>query len=172
MPATGAEVRLQAALAAAPLWQGRADTAGLVRLTERLGGGLLLARHPGAGFLVRPRQATAGVEEPKAWTLPPAAAPLDVRVVDAAGEPSPWAQLALWVEELRLEGPALAWLLDTRPAAGRDGTWQGRHLPARPLRLLAWTPAARERAVGGALDLLAWEVPYPWGPVVDVTVAE
>lgn len=171
-PAAGAEVMLVDSLATGnSLFSGRADGQGVVRL-PRQEAGLVLARHPGAAFLIREWRPTGGDDPANvmAWNLAAASErPLTVRIRDASGKnAAASAELAVWVDGHRLSGRLLAWLTGGSPLADPSGAWQGANLPRGPVAVLAWEPPAREQASAGSLDPQATAVGYPWPDPVEV----
>ncbi|HEX6083608.1 MAG TPA: carboxypeptidase-like regulatory domain-containing protein, partial [Thermoanaerobaculia bacterium] len=122
-PAADAEVwAFDAAMQ--PLWRGKASNDGVLELPDLTLGATLLLRHPQAASSVR---ATAGED---VWRLEPPAAPLTLTV-------DPSASIALWLDGVRLSGPALSFAAWSGPSASPDGRWTGRNLPPRELRVLA-----------------------------------
>lgn len=129
---------------------------------------MLLVRHPAAGFLVRRFERCAGAEETPEWTLPPAAGPLRLRVVDGSGSPVPWARLALTVDGGLLAGSLLRWLTGA-DAADAAGLWQGQNLPATPLAALALPAGGDGLPPVIGTGSLATEIAPPWPSVVELT---
>lgn len=169
--AAGAEVRAQPTLGnTPPVWSGMAGPQGLVEIPEQARGAFLLVRHPLGGGLVRAWDGARAARDTQTWTLPTAAPPLTVRVVQSWGDPVPWAQLAIVIAGVRLHGASLAWLASSPVGStNRQGIWQGRNLPAQGLRVLAWaSDAVAADVLSGAMDGLAEVIPYPWGTVVEV----
>ncbi|MCP4657170.1 MAG: hypothetical protein GY856_17315 [bacterium] len=78
----------------------------------------------------------------------------------------------LWIQGRRVSGPVLGWLTYSRPTANADGFWQGTHLPAASVRVLAFSRTLHEQALGGAFDGLAVEIPYPWNQDAEVPAIE
>ncbi|HVE72527.1 MAG TPA: carboxypeptidase-like regulatory domain-containing protein [Thermoanaerobaculia bacterium] len=120
-----------------PLWRGRASSEGLLELPDPPHDVLLLLRHPGAASSVR----TAKDGE---WRLDPPAQPLTLNV-------DPSAQVAVWLDGVRLAGPALSFAAWSGPSANPYGVWIGRNLPQKPLQVIA-----------GQLDALVERIDYPW----------
>lgn len=150
------------------VWAGRGGDDGVIEIPEDQAGRWLLIRHPASGFLVRRWQPGEEGEDPLTWILPPAAPPLAVRAVDNTGESVAWADFALWLGDMRLAGPCLAWLTETGAASDGSGTWRPRHLPAEPIKVLAWSLPERSDAALGAFDASATVVPFPWPDRVTV----
>jgi hypothetical protein len=172
-PAAGASVLLMGSLtAASSLFEARADVEGVVSL-PREHAGLLLVKHPRAGFLVREWRPAAD-EGSVEWSLPVLAErPLTVRVIDASGGAmAPRAELAVWVGGRRLSGASLAWLTGAPPTADANGYWIGRALPRGTVEVLAWTARARDLATTGALDAQATKVDFPWPETLEVRAFE
>lgn len=167
-PAAGAEAtRVDSAPPHRTLSTARADAAGVLEVPLEPRQGLLLLRHPGAGFGVLDwaRRVDEGTAE---WSFPPAAPPLDVRILAPGGEaPARMAGIALWVDGRRLSDGLLHWLTGALPRA-RGGAWLARGLPAGPVRVLAWLPESDAEAATGALDPLAEDVGYPWPATVEI----
>lgn len=161
-PAVGAElVATRSPASLETLWSGHADGEGKVEVPREAEGAYLLVRHPGSGFLVRDWR-RSDTEDEILWQLPAKAeAPLIVRVVDASGEAVPWASLSLWVDGLRLEASALAWLTGLAPFSNRDGVWVVSNVPAGPLEILAWRGGGEAPAAGSPARSLATELRPP-----------
>ncbi|MCP3957112.1 MAG: carboxypeptidase regulatory-like domain-containing protein [bacterium] len=173
-PAAGAEVMMVDTLAGGrQLFASRADMQGILEIPGGSAAGILLSRHPSAGFAVRPWQPVEGEGE-IALDLPPRAPQaLRVRILDSAGrDPVAGAGLALWVDGWRLSGSVLAWLTGTRPTADQTGLWMASNLPRASLAILSWATAKREDAYAGRLDALATPVASPWPEQVDVYIVE
>ncbi|MCP4546821.1 MAG: carboxypeptidase regulatory-like domain-containing protein [bacterium] len=173
-PAAGAEVRAQQTLGNTfAMWEASADSKGLIEVPEKVDGAFLLIRHPEAGSLARRWRFVDASAEADLWSLPPAGETLVVQVTRSWGrDPAPWAELALFVEDLRISGVTLAWYSWARSAADSHGSWKGNGLPARPIRLLAWMRGQEDAAVQGLLDSLAVQIPYPWDRVVELQAIE
>lgn len=171
-PAAGAEIlRLDPASPGTIFFTGRADATGAVDLPTDPPHGLLLLKHPRAAFGVIEWSEWRDQQQVD-WTFPAAAgSPLSLRIWDPAGEePARDADLALWVDDRRLSGQVLLWLLDTRPRTDHNGFWTARGLPRHSVRVLAWSRDLSANAASGALDTLATLVPYPWPPTVDIRI--
>lgn len=163
-PATGAEVlHVDPTSAGEPLYSGRADAAGVVRVPVEPKSGLLLLKHPRTAFGILDWSRLANQDRVE-WAFPPAAEiPLSVQVLDPSGEePAVGAELSLWVGERRLSGFVLRWLSGSRPRTDRNGFWIAERLPRTSVRLLATLRGVRDEPYGGALDALATEVSFPW----------
>jgi hypothetical protein len=153
------------------LWA-RADPEGVVR-PPRNRPGFLLAKHPGAAFLVREWLPQEGEGE-VVWSFPPAAdRPLTIQVKDSSGKSAaPRAELVLWVGGRRLSGGVLFWLAGAPPSADQNGFWTAKNLPPGPVGVLAWGRRVGSDARAGALDNQATTVPYPWPDPVEVRALE
>ncbi len=171
-PAAGAELRLLTSLDAAgqELWQGHSDARGNVEFPQPKTAAWLLVRHAQAAsqlrLLVPPETPLAAERE--LLLAPASPAPLRLSIRNRWQEPASWAELAVWIEGVRVAGGVLSWLTWGQLAgANREGFWQGQNLPRTPLHVLAWSRSQREAAQAGNLDSLAVTVPYPWpDPVV------
>ncbi len=173
-PAAGAEVRAQPALDnALPLWENRCDAQGLVDVPAQADGAFLLIRHPAAGILIRPWRGSEVSGNDLVWRLPAAATPLRVRVTNSWGEPAAWAQLAVWIDGVRVTGRTLAWMAGST-VGGSDsrGLWQAHNLPATPIGILAWMRSEAAGALGGSYDSMASPVAYPWTETVEIEALE
>lgn len=163
-PATGAEVlHFDPASSSEPLYSGRADASGVVRVPVEPRSGLLLLKHPRTAFGILDWSRLANQDRVE-WAFPPAAEiPLSVQVLDPSGEePAFGAEVSLWVGERRLSGFVLRWLSGSRPSTDRNGFWIAERLPRTSVRLLATLRGVRDEPYGGALDALATEVSFPW----------
>ncbi|HEX2223840.1 MAG TPA: hypothetical protein VHN15_06520 [Thermoanaerobaculia bacterium] len=170
-PAVGAElVATRSPASLEIIWNGHADGEGKVEVPREAEGAYLLVRHPASGFLVRDWR-RSDTEDEILWQLPAKAeAPLIVRVVDALGEAVPWANLSLWVDGLRLEASALAWLTGLAPFSNRDGVWIVSNVPAGPLEILAWRAGGEAPATGAPARSLATELRPPLREPVSLQV--
>ena len=121
-----------------PLWRGRASRDGAVEIPNLPHDAVLVLRHPAAASSVR------GAQDGGEWRLDPPAPPLTLNV-------DPSARIAVWIDGVRLAGPALSFATWSGPSANPDGVWIGRNLPPKPLQVIA-----------GALDALAEKIDYPW----------
>ncbi len=173
-PAAGASGFLMESLAPShELFSGKADSAGVVELPRSLEGAVLLITHPAAGFDVRVWRPLE-TEEPADLRLPARSTEqLVVRVIDPwSREPVRHAELALWVEGIRLSGGALQRATSTRGLTDVNGYWTALNLPAGEIAVLAWGFPGRSEALAGVLDTQAIEIDYPWPAVIEVFAAE
>lgn len=155
-PASGAEVwAFDAAMT--PVWRGTAGESGRLDLPQLAPGALLLVRHPGAASTIRPCR-----PDDAAWTLDPAAEPLTV-------VSKPAALVALWLDGVKLAGPALAFATWSAPATNNAGVWVGRNLPPKPLSLLILPSSAYGSL---AYDTAATRLDYPWPARVDAPLVQ
>lgn len=130
--------------------------------------GLLLIKHPAAGFLVREWRPGDG-DEAVEWSLPSAAGrPLTVQVRDASGKGAAGAELALWVGGRHLSGPTLQWLTGSHHLTDATGLWSGRNLPRGPVHILAWRAGTNP----AEQDPQPTAVPFPWPDPVEVQAVE
>ncbi len=161
-PAAGAGIVARPVLEAeAEIWAATADHRGEVAVPSRVHGAWLLVRHARSGFLVRQWQEPAAGDA-AIWRLPLQAPPLKILTVDPAGEPTAWADIAVWVGGIRLAGSALAWLTQTSASSDGRGLWSTDNLPTEPFEVLAWTISGRDTARSGSWDALATPVSFPW----------
>jgi hypothetical protein len=170
-PASGAEVLARGPGGQGIVWTGRASEEGIVELPESAAGGVLWIRHPSSAFLVRSWQGFSAGDAFEVWSLPPrASAPLALLVVDRAGDPVPWARIALSVAGLRLAGEELAWLLEAPAGTGADGYWETRGLPPSSVRVVAWSRFREGPSPDPDHDPAAVAVGFPWTGTVPIEV--
>ncbi|MCP3956339.1 MAG: hypothetical protein GY719_00650 [bacterium] len=164
-PAVNAEVRIQSSLNNGPAaWSGVADADGVIELPHKDGEIFVLVRHHEAGFIFRRLNAYDGEET---WSLPPRE-PLSVVVKRPWGQAASGAQLALWIDGTYLAGDTLRWLAGTSPGADLDGFWRAIHIPAGPLKILAWSWSANKDLDTAQLESLAASIAYPWESPVEI----
>lgn len=133
--------------------------------------GTVMVRHPQAAFLVARWE--AGDADDVEWALPaPPADPLQVRVVDAAGDPVPQAELAVWSGGSWLSGDVLGFLTNGSARTDSQGYWISSAVPPTLVGVLAWRASDRAAGQGGSFDEQAVPVPYPRVAVVHVPLAE
>lgn len=119
-PAAGAEVwAFDPAMR--PAWRGSATAEGVLELPDLPPGALLLVRHPQAATGVR----RTGDRE---WRLE---APREPLTLEAEAN----APIAVWLDDIRLSGPALSFAAWSGPSANPHGRWVGRNLPRRELTI-------------------------------------
>lgn len=136
-PAASAEV-LVPGPGVPPGWLSRADDRGTVRVPEALAGSPLVIRHPSAGPSVR----SVPSEERRLPLPPPDGERAMLRIVDAAGDPMPWAVVVLYVDGVRLGPEATRWLTGAHPAANGDGLWSWNSVPKNRAEVLAVAPGS------------------------------
>jgi len=173
-PAAGAEVRAQPALGNTnAIWEGRADAKGFVEIPKQAEGAFILIRHPNAGSLIRKWRELDVAGTGPVWTLPAAAPALKVQVNRSWGEPARLAEMALFVDNLRLTGITLR-LFAGASSSGvdRDGFWQANTLPQAPIRLFAWMPGVMSEVLAGRYDGMAVSIPYPWQDIIELDAVE
>lgn len=173
-PAADAEVRAHPDLGNTfALWEGRTDAEGFVEIPKQAEGAFLLVRHPNAGSLIRKWRELDVAGLGPIWTLPAPAPVLNVQVNRSWGEPARRAEMALFVENLRLTGITLAWFAGASSSGvNRDGFWQANRLPEAPTQLLAWMPEVMAEVLAGRYDALAVSIPYPWQEIIEVEAVE
>lgn len=128
---------------------------------------LLLVRHPSAAAFARRWNA-----KEETWQLSAPAEPLNLVVEARSGQRVIGAHLVVWIDGVRLSGLPLTFLTGTVPATNASGTWTGRNLPAKPLRVLALPRNAGASIASPAFDVVAADVAYPWPPSVTTLVAQ
>jgi 5-hydroxyisourate hydrolase-like protein (transthyretin family) len=159
-PASAADVWLvtTAESYAPPLWQGRTDGDGAVELPRRLANAIVLLRHPYAASAIRRLD---GQTPDVAWTLAAESPQLTLRL-----DPSPrgrrGVRIAMWIDAVRVSGPALSFLTWGYEATDAAGLWSGRNLPPVPLRVLLWEQSAASEIAAGGRDHEAISISYPW----------
>lgn len=162
-PATGAEAwAVRSTEAPDPmLWQGRATNAGMLEVPRDVTDALFLVRHPDAGSAIR--TIARDSQETERWTLPSAASPLSIatehRPTGGRG-----ARIAVWIDALRVRGPALSFLTWSYEATDPGGVWTARNLPPQTLRILAWTRTPEVEITSGLHDFRSASLAYPWQP--------
>ncbi|MCP4548084.1 MAG: hypothetical protein GY835_16595 [bacterium] len=173
-PAAEAEVRAHPALGNThALWEGRTDAEGFVEIPKQAEGAFILVRHPNAGSLIRKWRELDAAGPGPVWTLPAPAPVLKVQVNSSWGEPAPRAEMALFVDDLRLTGVTLSWFAGASSSGvNRAGFWQASSLPEAPLQLLAWMPKVMSEVLAGRYDALAVSIPYPWQEIIEVAAVE
>lgn len=124
-----------------------------------------LARHPMSAFRISSWPPNS--EGDITWQLGPRAAPLRVRVVDAAGVPMTHARVGLRLDGVLLTGRPLYWLTGERPMADATGHWSATNLPNGPLAIVAWGSGSH---TPGAPTLAAMAEPLvpPWPELVEI----
>lgn len=160
--------RLSALSAGVPVWSGMADKDGTVAIPSTLHAEMLLASHPGAGLFAG---RWTGGAQPLTVRLPPAAAPVVVKVVRSDGSAARFAPVTIWLDGLPISDPALAVFTGAVAATDAEGVWVGRNLPAAGFRIAA----VRSRSRTGnpaAIEPLATQVPFPWPGVVTIRTAD
>lgn len=135
----------------APLWYGKSDETGTVRIPRNIEGATLLIRSPDAASAVRTFDADAAAD----IILQPAAPTIRV---DAPSR----TRIALWIDGVRVSGPAVSFLTWSAEASDAEGTWSAKNLPAQPLRLIAWQRTPVQDIAAGLRDANATIIPYPW----------
>jgi hypothetical protein len=138
-----------------PLWMGRSDERGVVQVPRSVDGSLLLIRSPQAASAIRRFDATAA----EGIVLEPAGAPIRVSAPSRT-------RFALWIDGVRVTGPAVTFLTWSSEASDAEGTWWAKNLPARPLRVLAWRRTPVQEIAAGLRDANATTIPYPWPSTV------
>jgi hypothetical protein len=113
----------------------------------------LLVRHLLAASTIRAAPSTDAE-----WTLDRPTEPLTV-------VSKPASVIALWLDGVKLSGPALTFATSSAPVTNAAGIWVGRNLPAKPLRILALPTSAYGSNV---YDAVARPLDYPWPARVDV----
>jgi hypothetical protein len=91
--------------------------------------------------------------------LLPAAPPVRIRV-------SSQTRIALWMDGVRVSGPAVTFLTWNSEMSDAEGSWWAKNLPPQPLRVLAWQRTPAQDIASGLRDANATIIPYPWPPDV------
>jgi hypothetical protein len=138
-----------------PLWYGQSDERGIARIPRSVDGATLLIRAPDAASAVR----TFNADATEDIVLAPAGAPIRVSAPSRT-------RIALWIDGVRVTGPAVTFLTWSGEASDAEGTWSAKNLPAQPLRLLAWRRTPVQEIASGLRDASATTIPYPWPSVV------
>jgi hypothetical protein len=141
----------------------RADAAGRVAVPADFAAGVLLIRHA-TGHVAAVRWPSAADE----LVLQLRGVPLVVRAENAAGEPSRFTTVALWIHGVRLTQPALAFLADGATMTDAGGVWVARSVPPVPIRIAAARSGQTSEAA--VLTAFATDVAAPWPPVIIVKV--
>lgn len=157
-PAAGADLWAVAATHGVqrPLWRGQSDADGVAEVPRDLDGATLLIRSPFTASAVRPFHAGSSERE---IVLQPAAPPIHV---DAA----PRTRIALWIDGVRVTGPAVTFLAWSSEASDAEGNWSAKNLPRQPLRILAWRRVPEPEIAAGLRDVSSTTIPYPWPSMV------
>jgi hypothetical protein len=139
-----------------PLWRGESDANGVTNVPRNVDGATLLIRSQSAASAVRQFHADASDHD---IVLQPAAPPIRVHA-------DPRTRIALWIDGVRVSGPAVTFLTWSSEASDAEGWWWAKNLPAQPLRVLAWQRAPVQEIVAGLRDASAITIPYPWPAAV------
>jgi hypothetical protein len=139
-----------------PLWRGQSNGDGVASVPRNVDGATLLIRSPITASAVRPFR--ADFSDPQIVLQPPAPA------IQATAEPR--TRIALWIDGVRVTGPAVTFLAWSSEASDAEGNWSAKNLPAQPLRLLAWQRASEQEIVAGLRDANAITIDYPWPSIV------
>jgi hypothetical protein len=137
------------------LWIGQSDEHGMTHIPRSVNRAILLIRSPDAASAIR----TFDVDADDNIVLQPAAPPIRVHA-------DPRTRIALWIDGVRVSGPAVTFLTWSSEASDAEGWWWAKNLPAQPLRVLAWQRAPVQEIVAGLRDASAITIPYPWPPAV------
>jgi hypothetical protein len=138
-----------------PRWRGPSDDRGVVRIPRDVEGSMLLIRSPQAASAIRRFDADAAED----IVLEPAGAPIRVAAPSRT-------RIALWIDGVRITGPAVTFLTWSSEASDAEGTWWAKNLPAQPLRVLAWQRTPVQEIAAGLRDASATTIPYPWPATV------
>jgi hypothetical protein len=172
-PAAGAHAVLVPDLAwGATSFSTIADDDGLLHIPKGEEG-VLVVKHPWAGFASRPWHPRRDEDEQVQLTEPSAVA-LQVLVTDVRGVPVAGAHIGLWVQGQRLSEGVVTFLTGRSPRTDGAGYWTAEGLPLGFVAVLAWSsrPGVQDLADRGLLDFHAVNVVPPWPTVVDVRLAK
>jgi hypothetical protein len=159
-PAAGAEACI-ADGAGIIRWRGAADDDGNLDVAIDAPG-VLIVRHSRASALVQP----AGSGEDTLRLKPADPGPLTLRTSSSA-------LLTIWIDGIRLTDQAAAFATWSSMAmTDREGRWDGRNLPAAPLRVLATRRVTPAELATGAYDGLAQTIAYPRAGAVTIDIVE
>ncbi len=166
-PAIGAEA-IAFAQGAMTAWRGVTDDAGHLQVPNRFRGAFLVIRHREAASAAVLFDdvvlARGGVR------LRAPAAELHVR---AEGEGTANPAVVIWLDGVRLDGPATAFAVwAPLPFVDHSGVWRARNLPVSDLRVLVTSPVNLQRLRTGSLDALFTVIGFPWTGVVPVRITE
>lgn len=139
-----------------PLWRGQSNTDGVAAVPRHVDGATLLIRSPLTASAVRPFRADSSDRE---IVLQPAAPAIQVSA-------EPRTRIALWIDGVRVSGPAVTFLAWSSEVSDAEGNWSAKNLPPQPLRLLAWQRATELEIAAGLRDANAMTIPYPWPSIV------
>ena len=157
-PAAHAEVwALDAALKA--LWRGSFDGEGVLEVPTIAEGALLLLRHPDGASTVRRWPSS---DRSVTWSLGTPAEPLTVVAEELSRDPAQGAHVVLWLDGIKLSGPALALATWSVPMTDQNGAWVGRNLPMGSLRLLVVGRDRYDAIATTAFDTVSRQIEYPW----------
>ncbi len=145
-----------------PLWRGQSNAEGVAAVPRNIDGATLLIRSPVTASAVRPFDADSSNREIVLG------APAPAIQLNAA----PRTRIALWIDGVRVTGPAVTFLTWSSEVSDAEGKWSATNLPAQPLRLLAWRRAAEHEIAEGLRDAHAMMIPYPWPAAVTLQPAD
>lgn len=145
------------------IWQSTSSADGTLTIPKTVRGSVLLIKHPNAAALVRTWDGLVQAT----WQLSNPMVPLSVKVVDAAGDPCPFADVILWVDGIALRGNALRFLTEVPAVSARDGYWRAHGLPAQTIEVVAL-----RRFRPPAIRALAQSLSVPWANPVVLRVIE
>jgi hypothetical protein len=167
VPAIGAEIAVVSADSGdgIPVWRGTYSDENGIRVPD-IGRSLLLVRCHGSASAVVPLPPTA---DAPAIRLAPEAAPLVMEAVTTAGEPVPWARVALWFDQYRMTSASLGFLTWSQGAASSQGIWVANGLGTSTTRALVWRGNSLPVRTG-TYDALSQVIAFPWRGVARVAV--
>jgi hypothetical protein len=163
-PAYDAKIQVRTSFdAPRPAWSGQCDSRGMVTLPALADNQLLLISHPDAALTLRRWQSPGRNAPSTTWQLTPRGTGLQVRVVDSAGQPAPWANLAFQVDGIWLAGWSLSFLSQVGfPVADDTGHWFSPAFPSTPIRVVAW-PSGSAWPSLGERESFATRIDPPFG---------
>lgn len=139
-----------------PLWRGQSNADGVANVPRNVDGATLLIRSPITASAIRPFHADSPDRD---IVLQPGAPPIHVDAV-------PRTRIALWIDGVRVSGPAVTFLGWSSEASDAEGNWSAKNLPRQPLRVLAWRRTPEREIVAGLRDASSTTIPYPWPSTV------
>lgn len=139
-----------------PLWRGQSNADGVTEVPRNVDGATLLIRSPLTASAVRPFRTDSFDRE---IVLQPAAPAIQVHA-------EPRTRIALWIDGVRVTGPAVTFLTWSSEVSDAEGNWSAKNLPPQPLRLLAWQRTPELEIATGLRDANAMTIPYPWPSIV------
>ena len=162
-PAAGAEIALVPSEGALPRSIKTADNEGRFTIEPGRPDEIYAIRHRQGGTSIG---RVSGITGSREISLSAGGNSLRIRVVEPGGSPVPYAQIALWMNGLRIQGGFLAWLAGGADAADRNGEWTLHNIPPHAVELLAWQLSEDQERLqalsNGEMDYRRQSFRPPW----------